>query len=82
VAPSIFQLLDKLVGDDPRFLFSTRNRNAITTTPTNGWWEAIGKGYRGAYWDILRRYNSQQPVEHHSLAVAAGVTREWIRGNP
>jgi radical SAM superfamily enzyme YgiQ (UPF0313 family) len=52
-----FQLLDDLIGDDRRFFFfdpsrpySNYNYNANQLLV-----EAIRKGYRGAYWDILRR---------------------------
>lgn len=58
VAPFIFDLLDRLIGDDRRFLFfdparPERNYNYNANARLV---EAIGKGYRGAYWDILRRY--------------------------
>lgn len=58
IAPFAFELLNELIGDDRRFLFfdpskSDRNYNYNA----NQWLvDAIGKGYRGAYWDILRRY--------------------------
>jgi radical SAM superfamily enzyme YgiQ (UPF0313 family) len=52
-----FELLDDLIGDDRRFFFfdpsrpsSNYNYNANQLLV-----EAIRKGYRGAYWDILRR---------------------------
>jgi hypothetical protein len=52
------QLLDELIGDDPRFFFfdpgrPERNYNYNANQRLQ---EAIQKGYRGAYWDILRRY--------------------------
>lgn len=57
VAPFLFELLDELTRGDDRFLFfdpsrpqSNYNYNANTALT-----DAIGKGYRGAYWDILRR---------------------------
>jgi len=49
--------MDGLIGDDPRFLFGNRKRvdrnynyndNSILV-------KAISEGYRGAFWDILRR---------------------------
>jgi radical SAM superfamily enzyme YgiQ (UPF0313 family) len=57
VAGTVYDLLDGMIGGDRRFLFQdpTRpdrdynyNANAVLG-------EAIRKGYRGAYWDILRR---------------------------
>jgi radical SAM superfamily enzyme YgiQ (UPF0313 family) len=51
--------LDRLIGDDRRFLFGNRKRvdrnynyndNSILA-------KAIAEGYRGAFWDILRRIN-------------------------
>jgi radical SAM superfamily enzyme YgiQ (UPF0313 family) len=57
VAPFCFSLLDDLIGDDPRFLFfdpakPDRNYNYNANQRLV---EAIEAGYRGAYWDILRR---------------------------
>lgn len=58
VADTVFDLLDKLIGDDERFYFfdpekpdKNYNYNANQRLV-----QAIEKGYRGAYWDILRRY--------------------------
>jgi len=58
VAPFVFDLLDELVGEDMRFFFfdpsrPDRNYNYNANERLS---EAIGKGFRGAYWDILRRY--------------------------
>jgi hypothetical protein len=57
VAPSVFGLLEDLTKDDTRFLFfdpgrpeTNYNYNANRVLA-----EAIRAGYRGAYWDILRR---------------------------
>ena len=57
VAPFLYDLLDGLTRNDSRFLFfdpskpaSNYNYNANQVLA-----EAIGKGFRGAYWDILRR---------------------------
>jgi hypothetical protein len=58
VAPFIFELLNKLIGDDKRFLFfdpSRPDRN-YNYNANQRLVEAIGRGCRGAYWDILRRY--------------------------
>ncbi|MDH7568427.1 MAG: B12-binding domain-containing radical SAM protein [Armatimonadota bacterium] len=61
----IFSLVSEIVGDDPRFFFSD------PTTPTRNYnysgnemlVEAIARGYRGAYWDILRRVQEGLPPE-------------------
>jgi radical SAM superfamily enzyme YgiQ (UPF0313 family) len=57
IAPFINELLGELIDDDPRFLFfnpedpaKNYNYNANQVLV-----DAINKGYRGAYWDILRR---------------------------
>jgi len=57
IAPSAGDLIGRLTDGDPRFLFfdpsrpqSNYNYNANAVLV-----EAIRKGYRGAYWDILRR---------------------------
>lgn len=58
IAPFVFELLDELIGDDRRFLFfdpSRPDRN-YNYNANQRLVDAIGKGYRGAYWDILRRY--------------------------
>lgn len=57
VASSVFHLLDKLIGEDRRYFFfdpsrPTRNYNYNANQLLV---DAIRKGYRGAYWDILRR---------------------------
>ncbi len=57
VAPFAFDLLDALIGDDKRFLFfdpSRPDRN-YNYNANQRLVEAVAKGYRGAYWDILRR---------------------------
>ena len=53
----IFPYVSKLVGDDERFFFpkdvgKSKNYNYNQNTVLI---KAIGKGYRGAYWDILRK---------------------------
>ncbi|MFW6137740.1 MAG: B12-binding domain-containing radical SAM protein [Spirochaetota bacterium] len=57
VKSTIFDLLDRLVGTDERFLFfdpskpeSNYNYNANQRLE-----DAIKQGFRGAYWDILRK---------------------------
>ena len=58
IASFAFDWLDSLIGEDERFLFfdpskADRNYNYNTNQRLV---EAIQRGYRGAYWDILRRY--------------------------
>ncbi|MDH4264219.1 MAG: radical SAM protein, partial [Deltaproteobacteria bacterium] len=58
IAPFVFDLLDEQIGADQRFFFfdpsrPERNYNYNANQRLS---EAIRKGYRGAYWDILRRY--------------------------
>ncbi|MCX9010597.1 MAG: radical SAM protein [Candidatus Methanoperedens sp.] len=57
ISPFVFELLDELVGDDRRFFFfdpSRPDRN-YNYNANQRLVDAISKGYRGAYWDILRR---------------------------
>jgi hypothetical protein len=58
IAPFAFELLDQLIGDDRRFLFfdPARPDRNYNYNANQRLVEAIAKGYRGAYWDILRRY--------------------------
>ena len=57
VAPFAVELLEELLGDDRRFFFDPsgpdRNYNYNNNQRLV---DAIRAGYRGAYWDILRRY--------------------------
>ncbi|MBN2372631.1 radical SAM protein [bacterium] len=56
VAPYAFELLDRLIGNDSRFFFfdpSRLDRN-YNYNANQQLVDAIKKGYRGAYWDILR----------------------------
>ncbi len=57
VAPFCFSLLDDLVGDDARFLFFDPSRpdKNYNYNANQRLSDAIAAGYRGAYWDILRR---------------------------
>ena len=57
ITPFASGLLDELIGDDKRFFFfdprrPDRNYNYHANQVLI---DAIGKGHRGAYWDILRR---------------------------
>jgi hypothetical protein len=57
LAPVAFELLDALIGDDERFFFfdpSRPDRN-YNYNANQRLVDAIHQGYRGAYWDILRR---------------------------
>ena len=58
IAASVFELLDELIGDDNRFFFFDPSRpdRDYNYNANQRLVEAIRKGYRGAYWDILRRY--------------------------
>jgi radical SAM superfamily enzyme YgiQ (UPF0313 family) len=58
VAPFAGQLLDELIGDDPRFFFfdPSRPERNYNYNANQRLQDAIQEGYRGAYWDILRRY--------------------------
>jgi hypothetical protein len=58
IAPFIFDLLDELIGVDRRFFFfdPSRPEQNYNYNANQRLSEAIRKGYRGAYWDILRRY--------------------------
>ena len=58
IASFAFDLLDSLIGEDERFLFfdpSKADRN-YNYNANQRLVEAIRRGYRGAYWNILRRY--------------------------
>ena len=57
VNPFAFELLDGLIDNDERFFFfdpSRPDRN-YNYSANQRLVDAIGRGYRGAYWDILRR---------------------------
>jgi len=58
IASCAYELLDRLIGDDERFLFfdPSRPERNYNYNANQRLVEAIAKGYRGAYWDILRRY--------------------------
>ena len=58
VGPFASELLDELIDNDERFFFfdpSQPDRN-YNYNANQRLVEAIEKGYRGAYWDILRKY--------------------------
>ncbi len=61
----VFPLIGGIVGDDPRFFFADptaadRNYNYSGNDVLTG---AIARGYRGAYWDILRRLQDGLPPQ-------------------
>lgn len=58
VAPFIFEFLDQLIGGDQRFFFfdPSRPERDYNYNANERLIEAIQGGYRGAYWDILRRF--------------------------
>ena len=58
LGPDVFGWLDERIGDDRRFLFFDPSRPSqnYNYNANQRLVEAIADGYRGAYWDILRRY--------------------------
>ncbi len=59
IASCIFELLGERIGDDRRFLFldpSKPDQN-YNYNSNQRLVDAIQKGHRGAFWDILRTYN-------------------------
>ena len=58
IAPFVFDLLNTLIGDDGRFLFfdPSRPQQNYNYNSNQRLVEAIQRGYRGAFWDILRLY--------------------------
>ena len=59
VAPFIFDLLDRLIGNDPRFYFMNPSKPEVNYNynANQRLMDAINNGFRGAYWDILRKYS-------------------------
>jgi tryptophan 2-C-methyltransferase len=59
IAPFVFEWLHTLIGDDPRFLFfdPSRPKQNYNYNSNQRLVRAIQKGYRGAFWDILRTYD-------------------------
>jgi radical SAM superfamily enzyme YgiQ (UPF0313 family) len=57
VAPIVFGLLDRLIGNDRRFLFFDPSKPGLNYNynANQRLIDAIAGGHRGAYWDILRR---------------------------
>jgi hypothetical protein len=60
IAESVFDRLDELIGGDQRFLFfdPTRPKQNYNYNSNQRLVEAIQLGYRGAFWDILRKFGN------------------------
>ena len=58
IGPVAFELLDELIDNDERFFFfdPLRPDRNYNYSANQRLMDAIEKGHRGAYWDILRRY--------------------------
>ena len=58
VAPFVFDFVDKLIGQDKRFFFfdPTKPDKNYNYNANQKLLNALEKGYKGAYWDILRRF--------------------------
>ena len=61
IAPFVFDWLNTLIGDDRRFLFydPSRPKQNYNYNANQRLVEAIQQGHRGAFWDILRLYESE-----------------------
>jgi hypothetical protein len=60
VAPFVTELLDELIDNDERFFFfdPSRPERDYSYNANKRLIEALKEGYRGAYWDILRKYEN------------------------
>ena len=58
----VYSYVSELIGGDERFFFTTRNdqESGYNYNQNQVLVEAIKKGYRGAYWDILRRLSTEK----------------------
>jgi hypothetical protein len=67
VASCAGELIDGLIGADERFLFfdPSRPEKNYNYNANERLVEAIAAGYRGAYWDILRRYRPSTQARRH-----------------
>lgn len=63
IAPFVFDWLNTLIGDDKRFLFfdPSRPKQNYNYNSNQRLVEAIQRGYRGAFWDILRLCEDASP---------------------
>ena len=59
IAEGVFAMLDRLIGEDERFLFfdPTNPEKNYNYNANQRLVDAIAQGHRGAYWDILRKYS-------------------------
>jgi len=59
IAHDIFEIIERNIAEDSRFLFFDPAKPEVNYNynANERLVEAISKGYRGAYWDILRRYS-------------------------
>ncbi len=64
IAPFVYEWLEALIGDDERFLFldPSKSKQNYNYNSNQRLIEAIQKGYRGAFWDILRRLSDRDFV--------------------
>jgi hypothetical protein len=62
---SIHDIVRELVADDPRFFFMdpARTNANYSYNDNTALVAAIRRGYRGAFWDILRRVAENLPPE-------------------
>jgi radical SAM superfamily enzyme YgiQ (UPF0313 family) len=58
IAPFVFEWMNSLIGEDERFLFfdPSRPKQNYNYNSNQRLVEAIQQGYRGAFWDILRKF--------------------------
>ncbi len=58
IAPFVFEWMNSLIGEDQRFLFfdPSRPKQNYNYNSNQLLVEAIRRGHRGAFWDILRKY--------------------------
>jgi tryptophan 2-C-methyltransferase len=61
IAPFVFDWMNALVGNDPRFLFfdPSKPKQNYNYNSNQRLVDAIREGYRGAFWDILRVYSGK-----------------------
>jgi hypothetical protein len=59
---NVYSYISELIGGDERFFFATRDdeKRGYNYNQNQALVEAIKKGYRGAYWDILRRLSAEE----------------------
>lgn len=69
IAPFAFELLDELVGNDERFFFFDPSRpdRDYNYNANQRLIDAIQKGYRGAYWDILLKFKEGELFSQSKL---------------